>query len=189
MVDRVLVAHGTSEGQAARVAQEIASQLRQRECDTYVADLEVERPDLGDFDGVVVGGSVHAGKYQHEVREFAREHATQLQAMPSWFFGVSLSEAGGKPGLDHAHAEEQIEALFSESGWRPRAYLSVAGALKYRDYNFVKRGLMKHIVEGAGGDTDTSRNYEYTDWQKVDAFAGEIAAALSAGRVPELSAP
>jgi menaquinone-dependent protoporphyrinogen oxidase len=50
----------------------------------------------------------------------------------------------------------------------------VAGALLYRKYGFLKRWIMKRIVARAGGDTDTSRDYEYTDWNDMRAFAKEF---------------
>jgi menaquinone-dependent protoporphyrinogen oxidase len=33
---------------------------------------------------------------------------------------------------------------------------------------------MKRIVQKAGGDTDTSRDYEYTDWNDRRAFAEQF---------------
>ena len=50
----------------------------------------------------------------------------------------------------------------------------VAGALLYTHYNFFVRWLMKRIVANAGGDTDTSKDYEYTDWSDVRAFAADF---------------
>ena len=35
---------------------------------------------------------------------------------------------------------------------------------------------MKRIAKDATGDTDTSRDYEYTDWAEVEAFANDFAA-------------
>jgi menaquinone-dependent protoporphyrinogen oxidase len=35
--------------------------------------------------------------------------------------------------------------------------------------------MMKMIVKRGGDDTDTSRNYVYTDWDAVDQFANEFA--------------
>ena len=39
--------------------------------------------------------------------------------------------------------------------------------------------MMRLIVGAAGGDTDTSRDYEYTDWQAVDRFAGALATQVA----------
>jgi menaquinone-dependent protoporphyrinogen oxidase len=37
---------------------------------------------------------------------------------------------------------------------------------------------MKRIARKEGGPTDTSRDYEYTDWEAVDRFADAFAAKL-----------
>jgi len=39
---------------------------------------------------------------------------------------------------------------------------------------------MKHIVAKAGGDTDTRRDYEYTDWDDLRRFAADFGLGLSA---------
>jgi menaquinone-dependent protoporphyrinogen oxidase len=52
----------------------------------------------------------------------------------------------------------------------------VAGALPYSKYNFFIRFIMRRIAAQAGGDVDTSRDYEYTDWGAVDRFASQFAA-------------
>lgn len=171
---RVLVVYGTGEGHTAHVAQALAARLRDRGASTYIADLEEESPDVSGFDGVAVGGSVHAGKFQSEVREYVKEHADWLNGSPAWFFGVSLSQAGKRAPIDPENAKKQIDGLFEETGWTPRGVLSVGGALKYREYNFFKRSLMKHVAANAGEDTDTTRDWDYTNWQQVDAFADQI---------------
>ncbi|MDZ7685538.1 MAG: hypothetical protein U5O39_11475 [Gammaproteobacteria bacterium] len=33
---------------------------------------------------------------------------------------------------------------------------------------------MKRIAKQAGGDTDTSRDYEYTGWEQVERFAERL---------------
>jgi menaquinone-dependent protoporphyrinogen oxidase len=41
---------------------------------------------------------------------------------------------------------------------------------------------MKRIVAKAGGNTDTSCDYEYTDWNDLRAFANEFVRNLPAAR-------
>jgi len=43
----------------------------------------------------------------------------------------------------------------------------VAGALKYTEYDFMKRILMSLIAQRNGADTDTTHDYEYTDWTRL----------------------
>jgi len=40
---------------------------------------------------------------------------------------------------------------------------------------------MKRIARKSGGDTDTSRDYEYTDWAAVDDFAQRFVTDLVVG--------
>lgn len=51
----------------------------------------------------------------------------------------------------------------------------VAGALLYTRYNWIERWVMRRIVRKAGGDTDTSRDYEYTNWAELRAFVEQFA--------------
>ncbi len=58
----------------------------------------------------------------------------------------------------------------------------VAGAVPYTQYNWLKKWVMKRVVAKAGGDTDTTRDYEYTDWDDLRAFAREFAGRVEAGQ-------
>ncbi len=184
---RILVAYGTGEGQTAHVAHAIADRLRERGDSPYVADLQHENPNPDEFAGAVIGGSAHAAKFQVEVREYVKRHVDRLNGMPSWFFGVSLSEAGRQSPVDPENAGNQIAAFLAETGWAPRSQLSVAGALKYREYNVLKRFVMKHIARKADSDTDTSRDWEYTNWEQVEQFADLIGAAMRSAETLQLS--
>ena len=178
MAAKILVAYSTSEGQTARVAEYIAEVLREDGCTAEVADLRRTEPDVRGFDGVLIGGSAHAGKFQKELGRFVEENVSALNAMPAWLFSVSLSEAFERPPFGHEHAMEQIAAFLGPTGWTPTGTASFAGALKYRDYSWPKRMGMRQIMHNTGGETDTSRNWQYTDWKVVRAFAVEVANAV-----------
>jgi menaquinone-dependent protoporphyrinogen oxidase len=51
----------------------------------------------------------------------------------------------------------------------------IAGALMYSKYPLPVKWLMKGIARKAGEDTDTSRDYEYTDWEQVRQYAQMLA--------------
>ena len=56
--------------------------------------------------------------------------------------------------------------------------ISFAGAVKYSVYGPIKRRLMIVFVGLGGGNTDTTQDYEYTDWNAVDRFADAFAQRL-----------
>jgi menaquinone-dependent protoporphyrinogen oxidase len=118
--------------------------------------------------------------------KFVKEHLAELQRMPSSFLSVTLSEAGAeRPDAtpeEHvmfsSDVQNVLNTFFDETGWRPQHVKPVAGALLYTKYSFLTRFIMKRIARKAGGDTDTSRDYEYTDWMGLDRFVEELAQRL-----------
>jgi menaquinone-dependent protoporphyrinogen oxidase len=82
-----------------------------------------------------------------------------------------------------------INRFLAETGWHPVVTKSIAGALLYTRYNWFIRRVMKRIAAKAGGDTDTTRDYEYTDWQDLRTFAGQVELQLVHGTArPETAA-
>jgi menaquinone-dependent protoporphyrinogen oxidase len=71
-----------------------------------------------------------------------------------------------------------IDAFFVDTGWHPSRVKPIAGALLYQDYGLLKRLVMRIVAKRSGGDTDTSHDYVYTDWEALEKFAGELAEEL-----------
>ncbi|MDQ0260408.1 flavodoxin domain-containing protein [Sinomonas atrocyanea] len=178
-MSKVLVAYSTHEGQTAKIADFIAGVLRGRGLDVDTCDVkESADPALIDYDGVIVGGSVHVGKHDKHVVDYVRGNRHALTGLPSAFFSVSLSSASG----DTQEAEGYVEKFEEETGWLPTRIALFGGGLPYKHLNFVSRHMMKRIVEGKPGNlgTDLSRDYVYTEWDGVRRFAEDFAAELEA---------
>jgi menaquinone-dependent protoporphyrinogen oxidase len=172
---KILIPYGTSEGHTARIAGCIADAIRGEGYEAF--PLEIKRsgaPAPEGYDAVIVGASVHAGRHQTGVRKFARKHRAALERVPSAFFSVSLAAADSiSKGSEEANG--YIEQFVRQTGWRPGKVGRFAGALLYTRYGFVMRWLMKRITIAKGSpDTDTSRDYVYTDWDRVRRFAREF---------------
>ena len=73
-----------------------------------------------------------------------------------------------------------LERFTKETGWQPTITKIVAGALLYTQYGWFKRMAMKWMASRAGGDTDTSRDYVYTDWADLATFAARFAHTVDA---------
>lgn len=166
----------TSEGHTTAVAERIRARLEQLGHRVSLSRCGKARSEeIEQADAVIVGGSIHAGRHQSKVVAFARRHAALLAAKPSAFFLVCLTAHSDKPDAPGIVAG-YLEALTEQTDWRPRLARAFAGALLYTRYGFLKRKLMESINRKEGGETDTSRDHVYTDWQQVDAFADEAAA-------------
>ncbi|WP_254524735.1 flavodoxin domain-containing protein [Natrinema caseinilyticum] len=173
----ILIPYGTGEGQTATVADRIADVLDERGHDATAIDAEELPPDLevDGFDAVCIGASIHMGKHQSAVRDFVEANRDALASRPTAFFQLSMSSAVADE-TRQAEAAGYVDEFLEETGWHPDRIGLFGGALRYSKYGFLKRLLMKRIAGDATGDTDTSRDYEYTDWHEVDAFAADYAA-------------
>ena len=186
----ILVVYATREGQTRKVAERIATVLRGSGHVVELVDAERPPPTLRveRYQAVFIGSPVRAKGYLRSVVRFVQEHRSALQQLPTCFFSVGLALLS-KVSDGRAQTLEIVEKFVVETGWRPHQVELVAGALPYSKYNFLVRFVMRRIARKEGGDTDTSRDYEYTDWPGVDRFATafiESALGKSAPGVPAI---
>jgi menaquinone-dependent protoporphyrinogen oxidase len=166
-----LILYGTTDGQTEKIAQQLANELRGLGALTDVVNAAVKSaPSPAGYRMVVVAASLHAGGYQTEVRQWVRRHATELADRPTAFVSVCLGVLQHDPAVDR-ELDAIMQRFFAETNWTPTTPKIVAGALPYTKYNLLKRLMMRRIVRKAHGDIDTTRDYEYTDWNDLAAFA------------------
>lgn len=180
-----LVLYGTVEGQTEKVARRIGETLESRGNDVTVAAFDEIEPQrsIEDVDAVVLGSSIHVGKHHQSLPDFVDRHLSELEAHPTALFQVSLSSAVDEPERRQV-AASYVDVLLEETGWNPDRIGMFGGALRYSKYGFLKRLLMKRIAAGSTGDVDTSRDFEYTDWSAVEAFAADFDAFVD-GRLAD----
>jgi len=180
----VPVLYATTEGHTRRIAEQIASTLRQQGLDSEARDLGAVLPSIDwlNVHGVVLGASIYAGRHQKVAEAFAKTEARHLAVRPSAFFSVSLSAGSRKPAEVEA-ARALARGFVKAAGWEPRRVECFAGKLAYSHYGFFKRQVMRFIAWREGAPTDARRDYEFTDWAAVRRFALDVAAdVLADGR-------
>lgn len=72
-----------------------------------------------------------------------------------------------------------IDDFEDDTGWTPRRRMSFAGALQYREYDFVTRLVMRVLMRRGEHPTDITQDFDYTDWEGVDRFGHECARLLA----------
>ena len=144
---RILIVYGTTEGQTRKITQRIAAELEKLGHSVEARDSTTIAEPLaeGAFDAVMVGASVHEGRHQAAVRHFVSANLGVLERLPTAFFSVSLVAASPDPE-DRKDAETLIGAFCESTGWRPTLTHSIAGALRYTEYDFFKRWILKLIA-------------------------------------------
>ncbi|MGJ8573359.1 MAG: flavodoxin domain-containing protein [Hoeflea sp.] len=171
----VLVLYATIEGHTRKIAEHAAAKLEGAGQGVVLGD--VRDPGFaipGRFDCVLICAPIHIGRYPSPVAQFLTDWKEALAQVPTALVSVSL-------GINSENAEERAEAeaypakLEKKTGFHiPRVH-HAAGALKYLEYDFFKRALMRQIVAREGGPVDTSQDHEFTDWAALDAFVQAFA--------------
>lgn len=179
---RILVIYGTTEGHTEQIATAIGNALTAGGFDVDTIQAGTLDPRPADYDGIIVSASVHGGRYQKAVGQWIRTHAADLRTKPTAFVSACLGVLQHDPKVD-AELGAIIHRFIDPLGWQPAVVKRVAGALLYTKYNLLMRWMMKRIAARAGGDTDTSRDYDYTDWDDLQVFAEEFGRRV-AGAVP-----
>lgn len=172
----IYIPYGTVEGQTAQIADYIAELIRAHGHQAETADLKRSGDTLpAGYDGVIVAASVHMGKHEGHVTDFVKKNRDELERLQSALVSVSLAAHG-----DEENAEGYVEKFEAETGWRPAHVGLFAGALLYTHYGFIKKRVMKKIARDKGSlDTDTTRDYVYTEWDGVQRFTEDYLAWLA----------
>jgi menaquinone-dependent protoporphyrinogen oxidase len=179
------VFYATREGHTRQIAERLATEFYKLGFQTDMRNVATVEPAL-DFDGysaMILAASVHAGKHEPEMLRFVKDHRAHLERIPTGFLSVTLSQAGVErtdaTPEEHtrfsADVQKVLDDFFQETAWHPSRVKPVAGALLYTRYNFFIRFIMKRISKKSGGATDTSRDYDYTDWLGLDQFVHNFA--------------
>jgi menaquinone-dependent protoporphyrinogen oxidase len=175
-MSKILIAYASTHGHTAKIASRIADVLRAdgHLVDVY-DDVGASNPSPIGYDAVIAGASIHGGSHQEEIVRWARGHGTSLNMVPSAFFSVCLTAADDTDEA-RATAREFLDDFEERTGWTPRHRTTFAGALQYREYNVATRLIMRVLMKRGDHPTDITRDYDYTDWDAVEAFARVCAA-------------
>lgn len=164
----ILLLYATTEGQTKKIVERAAVVLRSLGKDPVLHDMASSRQlqPLSSFEGVVLAASVHQSYHQQSATDFTSAAVKSLNAMPSAFISVSLSAA--MPD-GRTEAQHYRDSFLEATGWKPNASLLLGGAIRLSGYDYFERQVMKYIL-AQRGVTDTTADYECTDWAALEAF-------------------
>ena len=169
---RVLVVYASRYGATRGIAERIAGNLNESGHEASAASAKAVS-DLDGYDAFVVGSAVFIGSWMKEASEFVRRNHEALAARPAWLF--SSGPVG--PTIQQENVRETAvprEIAEFETLIRPRGHRVFCGAFDHTRLDFGHRliyampAMKKLMVDG-----------DYRDWSNIDAWAVEIADALS----------
>ncbi|MDX7988524.1 menaquinone-dependent protoporphyrinogen IX dehydrogenase [Xenorhabdus sp. 12] len=165
-----LLLYSTQDGQTKKIIMRIAENIRRAGIACDLRDLAtVKQVNLAPYQKVMIGASIRYGHFNSILNKFVIRHQEQLNQMPTAFFGVNLTAR--KPEKRTPETNAYVRKFLMKSPWKPDLPEVFAGALLYPRYSWLDRIMIQFIMRMTGGETDTKKEIEYTDWEQVDRFS------------------
>lgn len=162
----------SNDGQTKKIAENLAIEFEHCEIFSLREKKEISTQELAQFDCIIVGASIRYGHFDPLLDSFIRQHCDLLNHKKTAFFSVNLTAR--KPNRNTPETNVYTRKLLARIAWKPSFVAVFAGALRYPRYGWLDKIMIRFIMTITGGETDTSKEYEYTDWEKVRSFGVEI---------------
>ena len=109
----VLLAYASRMGATREIAEVLADELRQTDHTVTIASCATA-PDADEFDAVVIGSALYAGRWMPEASSYLRRQATHLTSRPTFLFQSGPCDADRHSATSTAapHAVTKIVRRF-----------------------------------------------------------------------------
>ncbi|MDB1122623.1 menaquinone-dependent protoporphyrinogen IX dehydrogenase [Vibrio algarum] len=170
---KVLFLYATTDGQTVKICQYIQNELSDYECELQNLN-ENGDVDFSAYEKVVIGASIRYGHLSKNLYRFIEKNLEALNTYKVAFFCVNLTARKEDQGKDTPEGSVYMRTFLKKSPWTPKLQGVFAGALRYPQYKFIDRVMIQLIMKMTGGETDSSKEIEYTNWDKVTKYAQSI---------------
>jgi menaquinone-dependent protoporphyrinogen oxidase len=166
---KILLTYSTVDGHTKTICEKILSYSETSQVDILPIDSNI---NIKDYDTVVIGASIRYGKYREEIFEFIKENEELLNSKDNAFFSVNV--VARKENKNKPETNPYLIKFLNKISWQPKILDVFAGKIDYPKYKFLDKYAIKFIMWITKGPTDTSKVYEFTDWNRVKSFAEKL---------------
>ena len=168
-MEKTLITYSTVDGQTKRISERLAKLATQSRVDVLPISNQI---NLDSYKTIIIGASIRYGKYRNEVFNFIENNIHTLNVKENAFFSVNV--VARKPEKSSPETNPYLIKFLGKIKWKPKNLGVFAGKIEYPKYKFIDKYAIKFIMWLTKGPTDTSKTYEFTDWNKVEDFARDL---------------
>lgn len=165
---KVLVTAASRHGATTEVAASIGAILQAAGLEVHVLHAS-EVTGLDGFDAVIIGSAVYVGRWLEPARELVEREKVALCRIPVWLFSSGPVGDPPKP-VEEPLDDSPLAALVGARGHR-----TFAGRIDRKQLGFGEKAIMAAVRAPEG---------DFRPWNEIEAWANEIAAALTGAAVP-----
>ena len=160
--------YSSSNGQSLKICEAL-----NKNKESLIIDMDMSKTTkLDNFDQIVIGASVKYGDHNKKVYEFVKKNRVLLEKKKTVFFSVNATAR--KSEKNTPKTNPYIVKFLKKTNWTPDHIGVFAGMIDFPNYNFIEKYIIKLIMWITNGPTDTSKTFEFTNWEDVKKFSEEI---------------
>ena len=167
-----LIIYSSTDGHTKTICEQMINLLDDRSSVKLVSLDEATKFNLIEFNKIIIGASIRYGKHSKELYNFIKLNKKILEEKKSIFFSVNV--VARKPEKNSPDTNPYVIKFLAKINWKPKNIEVFAGRIDYPKYKFIDKYAIKFIMWVTKGPTDTSQSYEFTDWNRVEAFAENL---------------
>ena len=160
--------YSSSNGQSLKICETL-----NEEKESLILNIDrLNSVNLDNFDQIIIGASVKYGDHNKKIYNFVKNNKILLKRKKTVFFSVNATAR--KSEKNTPNTNPYIIKFLKKTNWKPDHIGVFAGKIDYPNYNFLEKYIIKFIMWITNGPTDTTKTYEFTDWDAVKKFSREI---------------
>lgn len=171
---KTLIAYATKYGSAGKCAKSLAEKLTGEVelCNLAVAPTQ----DLSDYDKVIIGGSIYAGRIQKHVHTFCAHNLNVLKQKKIGLFVCGMLHEQAEAELSHAFAPELLRTAVVKEFF--------GGEFQFKKLNVMERFMVKMVTKAdkKSPPLDTSKDFSLISEETIASFAQVMNATVGQER-------
>ena len=172
MEPKIGMIYSTVDGQTLKICSKLKEILEENNQQVDLISIDDFKEDIVKYNKLVIGASIRYGVHNPKIIEFINTNKAQLDSLKTAFFSVNL--VARKPEKSDPETNPYVVKFFKTIEWKPTIVKVFAGKLDYKKYSFFDRKMIQLIMWMTKGPTNTDAEIDYTNWEKVNEFAGEL---------------
>ena len=160
--------YSSSNGQSLKICETL-----NEEKESLILNIDrLNSVNLDNFDQIIIGASVKYGDHNKKIYNFVKNNKILLKRKKTVFFSVNATAR--KSEKNTPNTNPYIIKFVKKTNWKPDHIGVFAGKIDFPNYSFLEKYIIKFIMWITNGPTDTTKTYEFTDWDAVKKFSREI---------------
>ena len=165
---RNIFIYSTSNGQSLKICNAI-----NKNKESLIIDIDkIKTVELNKFDQIIIGASVKYGDHNKKIYDFIKNNKILIENKKTGFFSVNATAR--KSEKNKPETNPYVIKFLKKTNWTPDNIGVFAGKIDFPNYNFLEKYIIKVIMWITNGPTDTSKTFEFTDWEDVKKFSDKI---------------